>query len=48
MWSIFVGGAQIAAEQPTPFFGVMERITVYGYLTWVAALAIVLLRGERD
>lgn len=44
MWSIFVGGAQIAAQQPTPFFGVMERITVYGYLAWVAVLAIVLLR----
>jgi hypothetical membrane protein len=48
MWSIFVGGAQIAAEQPTPFFGLMERITVYGYLTWVAVLAIVLLRWERS
>ena len=48
MWSIFVGGAQIAAEQPTPFFGLMERITVYGYLAWVAVLAIVLLRWERS
>ena len=48
MWSIFVGGAQIAAEQPTPFFGLMERITVYGYLAWVEVLAIVLLReGNR-
>jgi hypothetical protein len=47
MWSIFVGGAQIAAQQSTPFFGVMERITVYGYLAWVAALAIVLLRVNR-
>jgi hypothetical protein len=46
MWSIFVGGAQIAAQQSTPFFGVMERITVYGYLAWVAALAIVLLLGN--
>jgi hypothetical protein len=48
MWSIFVGGAQIAAGQPTPFFGLMERITVYGYLAWVAVLAIVLLRWERS
>jgi hypothetical membrane protein len=48
MWSIFVGGAQIAAEQPTPFFGLTERITVYGYLAWVAMLAIVLLRWERS
>jgi hypothetical protein len=31
-WSLFVGGAQIAAQQPTPLFGVMERITVYCYL----------------
>ncbi len=46
MWSIFVGGAQIGAEQPTPFFGLMERITVYSYLAWVAVLAIVLLRGK--
>ena len=48
MWSIFVGGAQIATEQPTPFFGLMERITVYGYLAWVAVLAIVPLREETD
>src|SRR5918995_1832750 len=38
MWSIFVGGAQIAAQESTPFFGVTERITVYGYLAWVAVL----------
>ena len=48
MWSIFVGGAEIAAQQSTPVFGVMERITVYGYLAWVAVLALVLLRGNRD
>jgi hypothetical membrane protein len=47
MWSIFVDGAQIAAQQSTPFFGVMERITVYGYLAWVAVLATVLLRVNR-
>ncbi len=47
MWLIFMGGAQIAAQQSTPFFGVMERITVYGYLAWVAVLAIVLLRVKR-
>jgi hypothetical protein len=47
MWSIFVGGAQIAAQESTPFFGVTERITVYGYLAWVAVLAIVLLRMKR-
>jgi hypothetical protein len=43
----FSGGAQLAAEQATPWVGVMERITVYGYMLWVAVLAIVLLRGGR-
>jgi hypothetical protein len=35
-----------AAEQPTTWFGLIERINVYGYLLWVAVLAIVLLRAE--
>ncbi|MFB0517655.1 MAG: DUF998 domain-containing protein [Acidobacteriota bacterium] len=37
-----------AAGQPTPWFGVIERINVYGYLLWVAVLAIVLLRAEKE
>ncbi|HEY9207269.1 MAG TPA: DUF998 domain-containing protein [Candidatus Methanoperedens sp.] len=37
----------IATGQPTPWFGVIERINVYGYLLWVAVLAIVLLREEK-
>lgn len=36
-----------AAVQPGPWFGVIERINVYGYLLWVAVLAIVLLRVEK-
>lgn len=36
-----------SAEQPTSWFGVIERINVYGYLLWVAVLAIFLLRAEK-
>jgi hypothetical protein len=35
-------------EQPTMWFGLIERIDVYGYLLWVAMLAIVLLRREKE
>lgn len=30
------------------FFGVIERINVYGYLMWMAVLAFVLLRAEKN
>ena len=36
--------ARIAAGQPTPGFGIIERIQVYSFLLWVAALGIALLR----
>ncbi len=38
-----------AAGQPTPppWFGIVERINVYGYLLWVLVLAVVLLREEK-
>jgi Protein of unknown function (DUF998) len=35
-------GARLAAQQPTPWLGVMERLTIYVYLLWVLVLAIVL------
>jgi hypothetical protein len=35
---------RIQANLPTPWVGISERINVYGYLLWVAVLAIVLLR----
>lgn len=38
---------QMQANLPTPWVGVTERINVYGYLLWVAVLAIILLR-ERE
>ena len=30
---------------PTPWVGVRERINIYGYMLWMAVLAIALLRG---
>ena len=37
---------EFAAQQPTPWVGLYERISQYGTMLWVAVLAIVLLRGE--
>jgi hypothetical protein len=31
---------RLAAQQPTPWMGVTERVTVYSYLLWVVALAV--------
>ncbi len=51
--SLFVFGAltglespRLAANQPTPWIGLWERITIYGFLLWTAVLAIALLRVE--
>jgi hypothetical membrane protein len=40
----------LAASNPQApqFFGLIERINVYGYLLWVFVLATVLLRVEKD
>jgi CubicO group peptidase (beta-lactamase class C family) len=37
-------GAALAAGQPTPGFGIIERILIYSSLLWIAVLAIALLR----
>jgi hypothetical protein len=37
---------EFAAQQPTPWVGLYERISQYGTMLWVAVLAIVLLREE--
>ena len=34
----------IAANQPTPWMGLVERISVYGPLVWMAVLGIMLMR----
>ncbi len=37
----------MAAGEPTPWLGVVERISIYGYLLWVAVLSAALLRHTR-
>jgi hypothetical membrane protein len=37
-------GARLAAGQPTPGFGILERINIYLSVLWVAVLAVALLR----
>jgi hypothetical protein len=37
-------GPRVAAQLPTPWLGVTERITIYAYLLWLAMLAIMRLR----
>jgi hypothetical protein len=40
-----IDGPRIAANLPTPWIGVTERINVGAYLLWVAVLAVALLRA---
>ena len=37
--------ARLSAGQSTPGFGIVERIDVYSFLTWVAVFAVALLRS---
>lgn len=39
-------GPRIAANLPTPWAGVTERICIFAYLLWVAVLAIRISRGR--
>jgi hypothetical protein len=39
-------GAQIAADEPTPWHGIYERIMIGSYLLWMAVLAVTLLRAR--
>lgn len=39
---------QVAAHLPTPWMGVMERVSVFSPMLWVLVLAVVLLRAERN
>ena len=41
-----LNGPQMAANLPTPWMGVWERINIFGFLLWVVVLAIALLRGR--
>lgn len=40
-------GPKIAAQQPTPWLGVTERITIGVYLVWMAVLAIKLVSKDK-
>jgi hypothetical protein len=39
---------QMAANEPTPWMGIEERINIYATMLWVAVLAIGLLRAQKD
>jgi hypothetical membrane protein len=43
-----VAAGHLAAGQPTPWLGLIERINVYGYLLWVGVLAVTLLRKHAE
>lgn len=45
-WS-FTYAPRLAAGEPTPWLGVIERIALGAWLLWLAVLAIVLIRGDR-
>ena len=44
----FLDVPRIAANLPTPWLGVRERINAYGYMLWMMVLAIVLLRIQPE
>jgi len=39
-------GPRLAANLPTPWLGIWERINIFGYMLWVVVLAIILLREQ--
>lgn len=43
----FVNVQKFAAQQQTPWLGVIERINIYGYMIWVMVFAVVLLRSQK-
>jgi hypothetical protein len=45
VWT-FMELPRIAANLPTPWMGVKERVGIYGYMLWLAVLTLVLLRGK--
>jgi protein-S-isoprenylcysteine O-methyltransferase Ste14 len=38
---------RLAANLPTPWIGVWERINIFAYMLWVVVLAVILLRAEK-
>ena len=43
----FLIAGQVVPQELGNYFGIWERITVYGYMAWVMMLAILLLLGDR-
>jgi len=43
-----IDGPRVAANLPTPWLGVWERINIGASLLWIVVLAILLLRGARS
>ncbi|HSO38659.1 MAG TPA: DUF998 domain-containing protein [Labilithrix sp.] len=43
-----LSGPAVAADQPTPWVGLTERISIGAYLLWFAVFAIALLRRRPD
>jgi len=41
-------GRGLASGQPTPCLGIVERVSVFSYLLWVAVLVIALMPGRRS
>lgn len=41
-------GMKLAAGEPTPGMGVMERIAYYSILLWVAVLSVALAHRARE
>ena len=43
----FLDAPQLAANLPTPWLGIWERVNIFGYLLWIVVLAITLLKKEK-
>jgi hypothetical protein len=43
----FLDAPQLAANLPTPWLGVWERVNIFGYLLWIVVLTITLLKTEK-
>lgn len=43
-----MAGARLAANLPTPWLGVWERVNIGAYMVWVVALATMLLRDRHQ
>lgn len=39
-----MNGPNVAANLPTPYLGIWERVNIYAYMIWIVVLSILLLR----